>query len=345
VPPNAHGVHGIETRRVAGVQGIVSAGNGPVARMVRAGTDALQLTRPSVASRDERRAKTLWEVAADAGLRTAVVNWWATWPAPSRSGIVLTDRAVLRLERGDPLDAEVAPAEVYDQLRVTWSALRQRARTIASSRFAGSDLPVATVLRRSAELDATVVEMARALPGPPRDLDVVYLPGLDIAQHALLGGTGEGALAPSTVAGRVDGLRSYYVFLDSVIAPLVEPRPGLATIVVTLPGRVKTASEGIISLAPADSASADLASQTRAHEPLPLSSTLDIAPTIWYALGVPLSRELPGRPITKLFGASPSETDRYVKTYGRPFTEPVSRHGQPLDQEMIDRLRSLGYVR
>ena len=245
VPPGAHGVHAIETRRVAGVQGIVSAGTGPVARMLSAGTDALRLTRPSVASRDERRAKTLWEVAADAGLRTAVVNWWATWPAPPRSGIVLTDRAVLRLERGGTLDAEIAPGEVYDQLRVTWSALRQRARTLASSRFSGSDLPVATVLRRSAELDATVVEMARALPGPPRDLDVVYLPGLDIAQHALLAGTEEGALAPSTVAGRVDGLRSYYVFLDTLIAPLVEPRPGLATIVVTLPGRVQTASEGI----------------------------------------------------------------------------------------------------
>jgi len=347
VPPGAHGVHAIETRRVAGVQGIVSAGTGRVARMLSAGTDALRLTRPSVASRDERRAKTLWEVAADAGLRTAVVNWWATWPAPPRSGIVLTDRAVLRLERGGTLDAEIAPGEVYDQLRVTWSALRQRARTLASSRFSGSDLAVATVLRRSAELDATVVEMARALPGPPRDLDVVYLPGLDIAQHALLAGTEEGALAPSTVAGRVDGLRSYYVFLDSLIAPLVEPRPGLATIVVTLPGRVQTASEGIISRAPAasDSAQGDLKSQTNTAEPLPLSSTLDIAPTIWYALGIPLSHQLAGRPLTKLFGASPSENDRYVKTYGRPFTEPVSRRGEPLDQEMIDRLRSLGYVR
>src|SRR5437764_736402 len=115
-PPDRHGVRAIETRRGAGVQGIVSTGTGPVARMVRAGTDALQLTRPAIASRDERRAKTLWEVAADAGLRTAVVNWWATWPAPLRSGIVLTDRAVLRLERGGALDAEIVPADVYDQL-------------------------------------------------------------------------------------------------------------------------------------------------------------------------------------------------------------------------------------
>jgi len=349
VSPEVHGVHGIETRRIAGVQGIVSAGSGPVARMVRAGTDALRLTRPAIASREERRAKTLWEVASDAGLRTAVVNWWATWPAPARSGIVLTDRAVLRLETGGALDAEIAPPEVYDQLRVSWSALRERARAAAASRFSSSDVGVTTVLRRSAELDATVIEMARALPGPPRDLEVIYLPGLDIAQHALLGSTEAGALAPSTIAARVEGLRAYYVFLDWALSPLVEPRQGLVAAIVTLPGRVQTPSEGIVAIAPAaaDSVQSDLTVRAGAAEaePLAVSSAVDIAPTIYYALGIPLSRELAGTPVRQLLGHSAPEPDRFVSTYGRPFAEPVSRKGQPLDQEMIDRLRSLGYVR
>jgi len=41
----------------------------------------------------------------------------------------------------------------------------------------------------------------------------------------------------------------------------------------------------------------------------------------------------------------PPHADRYVDSYGRPFIEPAPRVGQPLDQEMIDRLRSLGYVK
>ncbi len=347
VPPEVHGVHAIETRRVAGVQGIVAPGSGPFARMISAGTDAVRLTRPSVASRDERRAKTLWEVAADAGLRTAVVNWWATWPAPVRSGIVLTDRAVLRLERGGRLDAEIAPAELYERLHGNWAALRDRARVMASSRFPSSDSHVTAVLRRSAELDATIIEMARALPDPPRDLDAIYLPGLDIAQHALLGSTEAGALAPSAVATRVEGLRLYYAFLDTALAPLLEPRRGLVTIVVTLPGRVQTPSEGIIAVAPsfANSVQGNVTIQPSVAEILSVASTVDIAPTIWYALGIPLSRELAGKPVTELFGSSTQEGTRYVTSYGRPFTPHASRTGQPLDQEMIDRLRSLGYVR
>ena len=117
-PPEVHGVGGLETTRVAGVQGAVSSSvQSPLARAVRVATDLIRLTRPSIASGTERRQKTMWEVASDAGLRTAVVNWWATWPAPSDAagalGIVLSDRATLRLERGGPLDAEISPSTLY----------------------------------------------------------------------------------------------------------------------------------------------------------------------------------------------------------------------------------------
>jgi hypothetical protein len=74
------------------------------------------------------------------------------------------------------------------------------------------------------------------------------------------------------------------------------------------------------------------------------STPLDVAPTILWTLGLPISRELAGKAVTDLHSASRS-VDRYVSTYGRPFVETAPRSGKPLDQEMIDRLRSLGYVK
>jgi hypothetical protein len=72
-----------------------------------------------------------------------------------------------------------------------------------------------------------------------------------------------------------------------------------------------------------------------------------VAPTLLYTLGVPLGRDMPGRPVLGLF--SPAFTSaypaRYVETYGEPRRTTEGRSGAPLDQEMIDRLRSLGYVR
>jgi len=76
------------------------------------------------------------------------------------------------------------------------------------------------------------------------------------------------------------------------------------------------------------------------------STVVDIAPTILWRLGLPLSRELPGTAITGLFPASVKPTeDRYVPTYGRPFMHTPPSTGKALDQEMIDRLRSLGYIK
>ena len=70
-------------------------------------------------------------------------------------------------------------------------------------------------------------------------------------------------------------------------------------------------------------------------------------PTVLHALGVPLSRELAGRPLVELFTATFARRYpvREVSTYGSPAADRAPRTGQPLDQEMIDRLRSLGYVR
>src|SRR5205814_1767461 len=205
VAPAVHGVHAIESRRVPGLQGRLAAGAGPVAAAVAAATDLVRLTRPAVASRDERRAKTVWEVAEEAGLRTAVVNWWATWPAPPNGGVVISDRALLRLEQGGPLDAEIAPASLYEPLRSAWPGIRDRARA-AASRIQVDDPSARAILARSAELDATVVGMLDALPGPARDLDVVYLPGLDIAQHALLARRDGAADSASALAARVEAV-------------------------------------------------------------------------------------------------------------------------------------------
>ena len=342
VGPDVHGVHSIETRRVAGLRGTLSGGQ--VGRILGAATDLVQLTSPSVASREERKAKTMWEVAEDAGLRTAVVNWWASWPAPPGGGIVVTDRALLRLETGGPLDAEIGPASLYDPLRSAWPGIRQRARDTAAASFGTiSDPDVAKVLRRSAELDATVVGLADELPGPPRDLDVVYLPGLDIAQHMLLAPPESGAASASAMSARIAGLVGYYAFLGQLIQPMAQPAPKQIVMVVTQPGRVSSPAIGLLRANGTGFSGQDVGPDAPAR-----NSILDVAPTVLTALGVPLSRELEGQPAdAALLGPEFAQAykPRFVDTYGKPFVGALARTGKPLDQEMIDRLRSLGYVR
>jgi Type I phosphodiesterase / nucleotide pyrophosphatase len=341
-PPAAHGVHGLETRRVAGLQGSLGADEqSRPGTTIRAATDLLRLTRPSVASGNERRVKTLWEVAGDAGLRTVVVNWWATWPAVSGAtgAVILSDRAALRLEHGGALDAEIAPVSLYEVLHERWSAIRTNARDTARSAAAGlnwGESDVRAVLERSGELDAIQLALMREVSTPSPDLSAVYLPGLDIAQSALLG-RGDSALAPSAVAVRLQAFRQYFVFLDRLLADVLTPGDSELVIVVTEPGRIAASGAGAIGMV-GPIAAPNESGRGRA---------VDVAPTILHALGIPVSRELPGAPLLDLF--KPEFVRRYpvrqVASYGPPSAMGQERSGQPLDQEMIDRLRSLGYVK
>jgi Type I phosphodiesterase / nucleotide pyrophosphatase len=336
-PPEVHSVHGLETRRVAGVQGSFAAGDrSSVGQALGAVTDLLRLTRPSVASGSERRVKTFWEVTSAAGLRTVVVNWWATWPATADGGIVVSDRATLRLEKGGALDAEIAPAALYDSLQAAWPALRTDAAAHAARIPAG--LVMDDLLRRSAELDALQIAITKQIAGPNADLVCAYLPGLDLVQHGLFGSAEAADTSPGSAAERLAALDEYYVLLDTLLEPAVRVSGDDVVLVITSPGRVAQPVPGLML-----ARGGPVNGHVRDSDARPT----DVMPTILQALGVPLSRELPGRPLVELFGADFARRYpvRQVSTYGVPSAARAERRGEPLDQEMIDRLRSLGYVR
>ena len=341
-PAERHGITGLESRRVAGVEGRFRPDSPWWTSLVTA-TDLIRLTRPAVTSGGERQAPTFWEVAARAGLRTAVVHWWATWPAPDDLGVVLTDRAILRLEQGGALDGEIAPAALYADLQAGWPDRRARAATRAAGAVPDDEpmsSDVAAAIRRSAELDATLIDLAAdpALGTP--DLLVLYLPGLDIAQHALLGAGAGASLSPSAAAARLASLERYYEFLDRALTTLL-PRGGDAAgatlvLAITQPGRVSGPADGLLAAAGA-----------AANQAGGLAEPTAVAPTVLYALGVPVASDLASAPHLPLFDAAftAAHEVRGVETYGPVNPPPRTRTGRPLDREMIERMRSLGYLR
>lgn len=341
-PPSRHGIRALEGRQLAGVEGRVGAG-APGLSMLTTATDLLRLTRPTIASGGERRVPGFWEVASSAGLRTAVVHWWATWPATQSQGTVLSDRAILRLEQGGELADEIAPASLYEQLRAT-AAVRD-ARVTAMAAAASGDLSpeVAAVIERSARLDATILTLATDAALGSQDLLAVYLPGLDIAQHALFPTAAGVPLAPSAAAERVRALEGYYTYLDGALAAtlLSQDDPRRLTWLVTQPGRVAgetSTTAGLLAVSGAAASSTSLPDVLSAET---------LAPSVLRALGVPIASDLAASSaefvLNDAFRAQFSL--RTVATYGERRGGTTGGTGKPLDREMIERMRSLGYLR
>ena len=170
------------------------------------------------------------------------------------------------------------------------------------------------------------------------DLSCTYLNGLDVVQHALFAASGTSALGASAMADKLAALEDYYLALDRLLAGDLRAAAGELVVVVTSPGRVRNDSGGLLAAlgAPVNSRLKD-----------GIARAADVMPTVLHALGVPISRELAGRPLVEMFTAEFARRSpvREVATYGPPRPRHAPRQGQPLDQETIDRLRSLGYVK
>ena len=338
-PASRHGIASLEGRRAVGIDGRLPQARGAVVETLLNAADLLRLTTPAIASGDQRRDPAFWEVAAHAGLRTAVVNWWATWPAPEGDDIVITDRALLRLDTGGELDAEIAPAALYGALRAGWQPLRQRAEAAALAEFASiADADLRAVMVRSAEIDWLTTSMARTVANSPQvgplDLLVVYLPGLDIAQHQLLRSPG---LAPvSTIRERVAALEQYYRFLDGLVARLLPPSERHLDAAILWPGRVGGGA-GVMAL---NGAAVRAGVECEGCE-------TGAAATLLYLLGLPIADDLQSRIATGVIDERflASHAARRVPDYRAVAPRARAGEGRPLDAEALERLRSLGYIR
>lgn len=317
--PSAHGVRSAGARRIAGIRipmALDTDADHFAATLART-TDLLRITEKEPPSAILRGAKAFWNVAAEKGLRIGVVNWWATWPAEVTNGYIVSDRALLKLEKGGVADREAYPPDALVPLAALAAAPAgtDRARTI--DRF---NLEAARLLRADA----------------PPDIEALYLPGLDICTMQQLGDTAVGDLAGLDT--RLEAVRACYRHVDAAIGSFAAGLgPTDVLVLVGDPGRLPRtagAAEGVVALTGV------------AIRPgkLPPVSSRDIAPTVLHLAGLPVSAELEGKVIDEALDAVFASTHpiRRVARYGDRSQK--GRAASDFDPQVMEELRSLGYL-
>jgi type I phosphodiesterase/nucleotide pyrophosphatase len=316
--PEAHGILSADTRRLTGLRTPVALDvEGPFAGALGRAGDLLRITRPQPATAALRSVKAFWNVASEKGLRIGVVNWWATWPAEPVNGWLVSDRAAFKLEKGGAFDREVYPPEAFEALRpLIGVAESERAR----------------------RLDRFHLAAARQLRGAsPPDLETVYLPGLDIVTMQQLGDAPASDLA--VLDAKLGAVREQYRFVDRLVGEeLTTLGPSGVLVLVGDPGRLARGSAqdalGLLALVGPPVARGDLG----------VVSERDVAPTVLHLLGVPKSRELEGQVLETALAESFRKDHplRAVDTYGR---RPPSRPADSaFDKDVLEQLKSLGYI-
>jgi hypothetical protein len=81
-------------------------------------------------------------------------------------------------------------------------------------------------------------------------------------------------------------------------------------------------------------------------------SVLDITPTILYLLGLPVAKDMDGRVLTEIFTQEYLRKNpiTYIESYenlfkAEPFEKKAPHRERKLEKELLEQLRSLGYIK
>ncbi len=335
VVPAEHGVLGLETERLPGVSTPLRPGAGPVpsGRALR----LLLPTRTAPVSGVARGVRAVWEVV---GLErpVAAVGWWASWPAerPEAGGYVVSDRVLAKLLSDAEPDLDTDPESLFGRLRAEFDDDRERFGELFDDAFRGVDAPpIRSIAWDSFLIDVhALTVLDRLMADPSVRFGAAYLPGLDILRRRLVErASGDGPVRDLLGAG--GALEAYARWLSQRIRAA---RTGGAERLVIVGDRGRSAdgsAEGFVGVVGPGGRPACVA--PRAIRPV------DVAPTILRAVGFPRSEEMgadgDGGGCLDGEAANPP----VIATFGRRAVRDRPP-GSASDDELLERLRSLGYV-
>lgn len=328
----------------------------------------------------DRRVPTVWEVASGAGLRVGIMGGYTTYPAREVEGFLVTQHAHTQLrlaaemkegsaektghydsyppelmdELGDDCkDTEFPPEEWFYEvaglspsdvqtLREEPSGEREKVFQILSSAYSKDAFRIQAGIRLSREVQP--------------EFSFFFLDGIDGVEHYFwryreperFGSVSEDLVG--SYGGTIDG---YYCWLDSQLPSLVGSASEEVNLILLSDhghepvfgglrgksGDHRHGPDGILVMA-----GPQIQRNPEPHDKTP--HVRDIAPTVFYLLGLPIGENLPGRALSEgidrdLLKRSPPQP---IANYGPPPDFPRPSKEPEVDKEMIDQIRGIGYL-
>jgi hypothetical protein len=261
-----------------------------------------------------RRSLALWEILARIGVPTGILGWPASAPVPDRLDFAFSDLYFAGTGRSDV----AAPAELAERGLLFGVAPEEIDPDLAAT--LGDQVPYEL-------LEAVAEDLWRqSLSGFLWDQRAstrarfIRLPGLGDVSRSYFGGYSYSRFEGSqrrTHLRAAESLVAYYRHLDSFLASNWEhlgerrllavvsahgyaPPSGLLRLWRTVTGRgvegtARGAPDGLLLLA---------GEGIKAGEQLDRASLVDVMPTLLYAMGLPLARDLDGEVLTGAFESS-----------------------------------------
>jgi len=321
-----------------------------------------------------RRVKSIWNMVSDADRNVAVVGWWATWPAESVNGAIVSDHTCYHFLFQQASTGAAAPTGVTHPpgLLEEITPLIRRPGDVTPAEAAPFVRMSPEELSVPFDFDNEVSHFKWALATAASygqiglhlwrenrpDLLMVYIEGTDSMAH-LFGHlfraselSGELGAQRQKFGGAVEQM---YLYADRVVGEYIDAMDNDTTLVVLSdhgfqlgvlpddPSKTRDLRrvseryhnpEGILYL---------YGDRVRRHSRIEKPRLVDIAPTLLALVGMAPAEDMPGRVLEEVLEleALPAAIASYELSGSDPT---VAAGDTSVDPQILERLRSLGYL-
>ena len=333
----------------------------------------------SLTTSNMRKVKAIWQILSAAERKVGVIAWLVTYPADAVNGYLISSHVTLALsakassrapnQTDEWLAEGVHPREIWPEVvdnvfneeEVTDDVLQsfiatdteralkeEKVRTRSLARFYASDMTSLTLARHFFETR-------------PADFNAVYFRGADMVSHFfwrfMEPDSWNRELSPEAVETFAPVVERYYSLADSLLGEMLALTDD-DTIVILCSDHGFAGHRGYRGF------EGDVAVGVQMHRrdgvvfiagpgiahgrTIGGASVLDITPTVLALSGLPVARDMDGRPLSEVM--TPEFLERHPVTYIDTYDvgtgkaegeEPVE---SPVDDEIKEMLRSLGYI-
>ncbi|MFX0133187.1 MAG: alkaline phosphatase family protein [Candidatus Hodarchaeota archaeon] len=313
---------------------------------------------------NSRTAWSLWEILPKFAQSSAFHYWWASWPAEQVDGLIISNRFMCH-----ELSERVYPAEMTETLDAYIAKILPEApeaiQFLGPKQAFGKQHELKmSLFQEMLTQDFIVAKLGeRALLDGKFDLISVYFRSIDTVGHKFWRWHyhrtsptlakwiyGQPQQSNQELLGAV--IEKTYKWSDNIIGGLLE-KAGTSTNILICSDHGMTCVKPELD---------KLESESGHHHPIGMillagpdirqgrvlrgASLYDVFPTVLYLLGLPICEGLKGRPLIEAIDAQvlKERPVRYIESYGERAslnTRPIQTEG---DDELLQRLRSLGYV-
>ena len=308
------------------------------------------------------RARPIWDILGSLGKKVGVVGWWTTWPAQPVNGALISDYVQYDLSEWGGRGTRRTYPESLDSLvaalrrtpaSVSWAELFQFVPPIDTTKVTARQVELVKNLRWIYAADMTFYRVAMHLYRESHpDFFTVYFRGVDEVSHIYWDidspGAKQGHVNDEEYHWMKHIVPNYYVFTDRLIGDFLREAGPKTDVIVTSdhgfvgggPGVMAHKVDGIVFVAGPDA---------RRGANISGATVLDITPTVLALFGLPTAQDMDGRVIEDAL--QPSVLKRVARETRLKTYETARKTGEgeeplrsPIDDELRERLRSLGYI-